>query len=1349
MAAQRRQALVDVVSNHDTEGFLKLLANHRSRKDPFNLDEVLAELPRAQLDTLWESLLSWITTGLESLIPENDEDDADPEKAALVSAIVDTALSTVSALQSEAEDTAPVPVGLLQTASIVNTMLLSLDELPSLDGLCDRIARLSELWWSRRLPEADSLAPPVLSYLLQLVVAKDHKTTRPLVQRACSLQPCLSSGGLTGSGSGRLRQLLCGAAQCPQILAWDEGVRFVAGVLGMSALRMPAHTAIKAVLPSVTKVEAMKYGQAYYRAWRMAETADRESLEEHCIQDFMYHAVHASRAPGCRLARLLYQLLHHIHGQRRHRETAEMLVRLYQPILWRALTVPNETVQLNATFILLDVFPLEDPSETRVARDAELARQSRLLADLLQEASHLVRAAAAKGVCRALSQFWDMMPQDCLKQMMKVLLQDMAYDAASVEVRLQAVSVTPLIRSLKNIPGCSPFMYADDTAALCGGADIQTAKRRAQLAAHSLVEWARSSKMVVAGPKTQVMVLSQWARDAVDLSIKVAGVTVKARDTLNLLGVTLDRLLHFGQHCKKLKQRTRPRLAHLRRLTGRDWGLEEKQLRTGISVVLDNPFTHAYMKSALPFLADAFHDVQLSVRVAVCDLLLKVKQIKNIRYFDVVPVKDLLARLAMDEPPVCRRIVQLMVNSFFPSGESDETLLSRCICLIQENREASRRFYHHSEKVLTLEDAVRLMIAIRQALTLHARKLQARQASAGEASRQRHMAAAAGSDKENSMAGGSRPGKRRLHNVDDRSVLSDASQESASSSDDSALEPAAPPPPSSPLDKEEVVVGLVDVTAVLWTCRLTELAQRPDLLETLQQAWGRVLPLLFNQHRDAPAAGSLLYVASLLPHAVMTPLASHCLSALKELPEDASAERCAMLLDPLINWGRCDDVIELCAERLQAAFDGERSFVASQKNQRRSAGGVRFRDPRRGQPRPRLALRWLMHLFSPSLRRHVLTTKYGAPLRELLTWMSSAVPPAAEERLSSERPHSDRDELVNELVRAMIVVSLALAAGGGSDSADPSNALRELLIWGRGVAKAPARWVDSALLRSVSEALSEAAVNVSLTGCVAPELCEAGLQWLLLHLSASDASPERCLTVLFHSADLLEAVACRSEKADELRTLCREEIPPLTGAAIGQLLRLSSAEWPPQPAQLTELSSHLKGVLAGWRLLGADGEGPQRDLAAVLMVAAQRRIASDKLQGSTSAPTPDLSPLVSALLSPLWRDAAGAQLLAGAVEEFVNAGREKTERGEEEMAEEGSNAEEDAEQELSKVVTAGYVLHALTAAAPSAVPHCRAAASDALVAAQRISETQLTGDDAAPQHLSAAKRLLEELNARA
>ena len=86
--------------------------------------------------------------------------------------------------------------------------------------------------------------------------------------------------------------------------------------------------------------------------------------------------------------------------------------------------------------------------------------------------------------------------------------------------------------------------------------------------------------MTVSGAKTQVLVLYQWARDTVGLSIRVAGAVVMARETLNLLGVLLDRLLHFGPHCKRLKGRTRPRLEHLRHLTGRDWGLDERQLRS-------------------------------------------------------------------------------------------------------------------------------------------------------------------------------------------------------------------------------------------------------------------------------------------------------------------------------------------------------------------------------------------------------------------------------------------------------------------------------------------------------------------------------------------------------------------------------------------------------------------------------------------------------------------------------------------------------------------------------------------------------------------------------------------------
>ena len=64
-------------------------------------------------------------------------------------------------------------------------------------------------------------------------------------------------------------------------------------------------------------------------------------------------------------------------------------------------------------------------------------------------------------------------------------------------------------------------MYADDTAALCSGNTIAIAQRRAQQAVDALVQWARASKMNVASEKTQVLVLSQAPKDAVDCSIKV------------------------------------------------------------------------------------------------------------------------------------------------------------------------------------------------------------------------------------------------------------------------------------------------------------------------------------------------------------------------------------------------------------------------------------------------------------------------------------------------------------------------------------------------------------------------------------------------------------------------------------------------------------------------------------------------------------------------------------------------------------------------------------------------------------------------------------------------------------
>lgn len=146
---------------------------------------------------------------------------------------------------------------------------------------------------------------------------------------------------------------------------------------------------------------------------------------------------------------------------------------------------------------------------------------------------------------------------------------------------------------LKKVPHCSPYMYADDTAVLCAGNQIETARERAQLAADALTKWARESKMVVSGEKTQLLVLSQNPRDADGCHIKVAGKTVAARETLHLLGVTLDRLLHFGPHCRRLRRQVRPRTNHLRQLSGRSWGLDERLLRTVANGYVRGAMEHA------------------------------------------------------------------------------------------------------------------------------------------------------------------------------------------------------------------------------------------------------------------------------------------------------------------------------------------------------------------------------------------------------------------------------------------------------------------------------------------------------------------------------------------------------------------------------------------------------------------------------------------------------------------------------------------------------------------------------------------------------------------------------------
>ena len=80
----------------------------------------------------------------------------------------------------------------------------------------------------------------------------------------------------------------------------------------------------------------------------------------------------------------------------------------------------------------------------------------------------------------------------------------------------------------------------------------------------------------------------------------------------------------------------------------------------------DNHLCIPMLKKVLPELRNFVHDTSEKVRHAVFDLLLKVKGLRSIKFWTVVPVEHVLARLDSDTPSICRKIMKLIHSSFVP-----------------------------------------------------------------------------------------------------------------------------------------------------------------------------------------------------------------------------------------------------------------------------------------------------------------------------------------------------------------------------------------------------------------------------------------------------------------------------------------------------------------------------------------------------------------------------------------------------------------------------------------------------------------------------------------------------------
>ncbi|OBS71779.1 hypothetical protein A6R68_13644, partial [Neotoma lepida] len=382
---EKRETFVQAVSKELVEEFLQFVQLDKDSSDPFSLSELLDELSRKQKEELWQRLKDLLTeTLLESpvdgwqTVEDQGEDGMELEHSPkmkksieITHAITSVILASVSVINEHENYGA-----LLECAVILNGILYALPE--SEQKLQNSIQDLCVKWWEKGLPAKEDMGKTAFVMLLRRSL--ETKT----VADVCRLW--------------RIHQAL-------YCFAYDlEENRDIKDML----------------LECFINVNYIK---------------KEETIENDCIQDFMFHGIHLPRRSP----------VHSKVREKVRQGVEEMLYRLYKPILWRGLKARNSEVRSNAALLFVEAFPVRDPNFIATEMDSEIQKQFEELYSLLEDPYPRVRSTGILGVCKITCKYWEMMPPTILVDLLKKVTGELAFDTSSAEVRCSVFKCLPIV----------------------------------------------------------------------------------------------------------------------------------------------------------------------------------------------------------------------------------------------------------------------------------------------------------------------------------------------------------------------------------------------------------------------------------------------------------------------------------------------------------------------------------------------------------------------------------------------------------------------------------------------------------------------------------------------------------------------------------------------------------------------------------------------------------------------------------------------------------------------------------------------------------------------------------------
>jgi condensin-2 complex subunit G2 len=138
------------------------------------------------------------------------------------------------------------------------------------------------------------------------------------------------------------------------------------------------------------------------------------------------------------------------------------------------------------------------------------------------------------------------------------------------------------------------------------------------------------------------------------------------------------------------------------------------------TALLEAPQSHAVLRALLPSLGNLIHDKAERVRLAAVKMLRRIKQIPGIRFYHVVPVDHLTARLSEEKRlhqgnprnAVAKELTALMLNSYFPQGTnvSGADQLQRTLTFLLTDSSAALVFYANLVDHLEVESITKFIV---------------------------------------------------------------------------------------------------------------------------------------------------------------------------------------------------------------------------------------------------------------------------------------------------------------------------------------------------------------------------------------------------------------------------------------------------------------------------------------------------------------------------------------------------------------------------------------------------------------------------------------------------------------